>query len=584
MRRRHCHRPMYLERRSPPWTRYRPLIGLLIAALLVYLVGSWFIGLFGYGQNQSMAIALAPEERGIVRISIEDGEWKRADQSLKLYPRDRVTTGTNAGAALAFFDGTYMRLGEESAVRIVESDLRDDESQLSVQLESGSVWVAAPTTQAFSGTMLRLVTTGMLRISLPTRTEALITERSISVFDGDGIGCTVHVAGAKQPVIVGEGQVFSLPEGALDAEDDLYAFRKGLDPRAVAAPFLAESRQAFALHRQNDQPQTAAAEENDPTVMPTGTILSVSQPTDRQTVQTASLEVKGSVNPEIVTAVQINGYAAPMDSAGGFALEITLPDKDEVPISILATGKDGITLAEAMRTVLRNREPPEPPHFLTPAKDGETYQTQRTQFEITGSAPADAIGIIVNDYRLQFFSPGDKTWKYLASTNLDNLRLGENTFTAVAINKGGYKSEPVTMKIVLGGGMEGVIARSEGGTANGTQEEGLIEPTTLPDNDPLQPGTISVTAPTPGARHTASGTDAIEFLIEGTVPAATHSVWVNGYQLRLYESGKNYWNYIASTKLNTMKRGENAYAIVARDRDGKILDRFTYVIEFDPRG
>lgn len=571
---------MYLERR-PPWTRYRPFIGLLIVVALVYLVGSWFIGLFGYGQNHSMAIALTPEERGIVRVSIENDEWKRADQSLKLYPEDRVTTGANANATLAFFDGTYMRLGEDTTIRIVESDLNDDESQLSAQLESGSVWIATPTTQAFSGTMLRLVTTGMLRISLPTRTEALITERSISVFDGDGIGCTVQVAGAKQPLIVGEGQLFSLPEGPLNAGDDLYAFRNALDPRAFAAPFLEESRQAFALHRQNDQPQTTMEEEDDPIVMPTGTILSVSQPTDRQAVQTASLEVKGLVNPEMVTAVQINGYAAPIDSAGAFALEITLPDKDEATINIIATDKDGITMAETMRTVLRNREPPEPPHFLTPAKDGETYQTQRTQFEITGSAPADAIGVIVNDYRLQFFSPGDKTWKYLASTNLDNLKLGENTFTAVAINQGGYKSEPVTMKIVLGGETEGVIA---GNPEESAGEGGQIEPTALPDNDPLQPGTISVTAPTPGTRHTASGTDAIEFLIEGTVPAGTNSVWVNGYKLQLYEIGKLYWNYIASTKLNTMKRGENAYEIVARDADGKILDRFTYVIEFDPRG
>jgi hypothetical protein len=144
------------------------------------------------------------------------------------------------------------------------------------------------------------------------------------------------------------------------------------------------------------------------------------------------------------------------------------------------------------------------------------------------------------------------------------------------------------MKIFLGGATAGVIARDEtvtGESDAGTAGEGnLIAPEALPDNDPLQPGTITVTAPTPGTRHVAVGTDQIEFLIEGAVPSDTTSVWVNGYQLRLYEAGKSYWNYIASTKLNTMKRGENSYEIVARNSTGQILDRFTYVIEFDPRG
>lgn len=582
MRRRHSHRPSQFRSNSY-LQRLRPLIGLLIVIVLVYIIGSWFIGLFGYGQSHNTAVALAPELRGIVRVSIEGDEWKRAEQAIKLYPEDRVTTGANGNATLTFFDGTYVRLEENTTINIVESEQNEDESQIIIQIENGGIWVAIPTMRAFSGAITRLVTTGMFSASLPTKTEALITERSISVFDGDSIGSLVRIAGAKQNVVVGEGQTFTLPEGPIREGDDLYDLRKALDPRAIASPFLENSRKQFASHWKNDQ----LADTDDETDIPVnnGGTLSITQPTDKLTVQTASIEVKGTVNTELVSEVKVNGYAATIGETGAFSLEIALPDKDEATITIVATDKDNLVLAEATRVVLRDREPPEPPKFLTPAKNGETYQTQSTRFEITGEAPEDAIGIIINDYRLQFFKPGDKTWKYLASTDLENIKEGENIFTAVAINPGGYKSEPVTMTIVLGGETEGVIARSEttGDADDAAEEEDLIEPESLPDNDPLMPGTISVTAPTSGARHEAVGLDEIEFLIEGSVPSNASSVWVNGYQLRLY-SGKGYWNYIASTKLNTMKRGTNKYEVVARNSDGQILDRFTYIIEFDPRG
>ena len=100
------------------------------------------------------------------------------------------------------------------------------------------------------------------------------------------------------------------------------------------------------------------------------------------------------------------------------------------------------------------------------------------------------------------------------------------------------------------------------------------------NNAPLKPGTLQITAPTAGTLHEAalSGTG-VEFLIEGTVPQGTHSVWVNEYQLQLYTPGKLFFNYIASTKLQTLKRGTNTYTIVARDKAGQVLDRMEYVIK-----
>ncbi len=62
----------------------------------------------------------------------------------------------------------------------------------------------------------------------------------------------------------------------------------------------------------------------------------------------------------------------------------------------------------------------------------------------------------------------------------------------------------------------------------------------------------------------------------------TQSIWVNDYRLQLYRPGSAAWNYVASTELRTLKRGQNSYVVTARDGEGKILDHLTYTVEFRP--
>jgi hypothetical protein len=106
-----------------------------------------------------------------------------------------------------------------------------------------------------------------------------------------------------------------------------------------------------------------------------------------------------------------------------------------------------------------------------------------------------------------------------------------------------------------------------------------VDETSLPQNDPLRPGTLAVTAPMPGAQYTATGS---EFLLEGTTIKETASVWVNGYKLQLYTPGKLTWNYIAKTDYGTLKRGTNVYRIVSRNAEQQILDVFQYTVTYNP--
>jgi hypothetical protein len=521
----------------------------------------------------------------MVQVSLEGGDWKRAEQEIKLFPGDSVQTASNANASLTFFDGTFLRLDEQSTLRIEESEHGQDDSTITLELESGSAWVATPAMSAFTGAIVRQVVTPLFTVEIPTRTETVLSGQSIVVYDADGPGATITVAGSRKQVIVGEGQALALPDNPATATD-LYAFRSALDPRAVTTPFVEESRQQYGSHWKPGDPITPPSGSGTvaSTPLPTGSLLVIDAPENGAVVGGSTVEVLGSVDKASVSNVRVNGYAAQMNATTGtFRIELALSDDEEITINVEGINRDGIVVDEASVQLVRNMEPPAAPAFTFPAANGETFQTQQRRIQIRGTAPPRTAGIIVNDYRLQLFKPGDTTWSYIANAEMDNFQEGENIFTAVAIDADGRRSAPVAMTIILGGETEGVVegaAPTEGEESEAEEITGPTDQSTLPQNDPLQPGSIAVSAPSAGTQHVASGTSTTEFLIEGTVPSGTATVWVNNYRLRLFESGKTFWNYIAGVELGTMKAGRNEYEVIARNEQNEIIDRFTYVIEF----
>lgn len=68
-----------------------------------------------------------------------------------------------------------------------------------------------------------------------------------------------------------------------------------------------------------------------------------------------------------------------------------------------------------------------------------------------------------------------------------------------------------------------------------------------------------ITVPTNEQRY---ATDKTEFLIQGTAPAGTSGIIVNGYPLKNFVSGKT-WSYKAAANIGTLKAGENPYTVVA---------------------
>ncbi len=544
----------------------RSLVLLLMLGLLLYGTAKFVFWVFGGAGSEQTAATLTVEQGGIVSVAVEDGLLQRVEDSLKVYPGDRVVSGASGNAQLRFFDVSTVRMdgGTEFTVAKDMEDMEESEWQLTAA--KGSLWVRTPTLQTYSGVIVRTIVMPLYSVELTSDTEAVLEESQILVFNADGQGVKVTIDGVAETIIIGEGQQYKLPEGEIGS--DPYKYRSAIEPLAAQRTFIMESRALSAMR------PTAPVVSGSGQIVDTEPLV-VTAPSDSATITTPTVRVEGRVS-SLIERVRVNGYDAVMNRAAGtFAQELSLQDAKETTLKIEALDARGLVLAQESRTVFRGSQTIATPVIAAPAGNGQTYRTQKDEITVSGTVPAGTEGVIVNDYRLQLFRSGDTTWSYLASKALGNMKDGVNIYDIVALDKAGNRSAPVRITINVEAGAEGVI----GGGATTSSAAPVVQESNLPTNDPLMPGAISITGPAAGTSYTATGS---EFLLEGTTPKETTSVWVNGYKLQLYKPGATFWNYIAKTEYNTLKPGTNVYRIIARNAEDKILDRFEYTVTYNP--
>lgn len=561
--RRHSAFPTAIEpRRSGA---LRKIILLLAAAALLYYLGAWTLNALGLGGSvRREAVTLTPEGRGTVNVVLEDGGEKPASTELKIYPGETAATKELATATLSFFDGSFIRLDQNSEVEVEESGVGEEVSEISL-IANGTLYVKTPSKTDFTNAITRTIEMQGMTIIIPSDAEFTVSSDTIAVFSADGLGISLELEDVQDPLSIGEGQSFAIPDAA-SRTGDLYRFRKAITAQQMRDEFYTASR-ALALAK------TGVASGTGVVAMEPTDSLTVTNPKDDQVVTTPTISVEGRVGDEVVF-VRANGYSIAIDEENGtFKQELALSNDDEIEIRVEARDKDNNVVGEVIRTVRREVQAPDTPHITSPAAEGSVYASATNELEIRGTVAAGTVGVLVNDYRLQLFQEGSTTWSYLASERLGNMKQGDNVYTVVALNAAGERSAPVSITIRVGSDQQGVI--SSGTSASSAA---AINPSTLPNNDPLTPGMISITGPTAGQTHTETTND--DLLIEGNVSKDTASVWVNDYQLQLYTPGKGFFNYIANVELGTLKEGNNTYKIVARDKDGKILDTLTYTITY----
>ena len=547
---------------------------LVVAAVIVLL--SWMVlrAVVPSNEMQRKATILNVSDRGRVEVTIQgEGAAQRAESGLRLYDGDLVKTDAGANATLKFFDGTTVTLDQKSALTLGDILKGEESSVLEFKVQSGQVFIECGT----GATVKREVESAYVVSSVPPNTRAIIGssdqmgERAegVTVFDttGPGVRSMIDVGKFKRrEVITGEGQELKITTSGLamlKEGTDVYELRSVLDDRVFSSPLYLYTSQWKEVEEVAEVPE----EEQETTV--DGELLVVDEPADGALLEESAVLVKGRVGSR-VTVVRVNGYSAELNE-GNFEKEIALPDEEEFSVEIQAEDKDGLNVATKTLELRRDIKPPEPPIITAPARitiedmaveEREPVPVQADSFEIEGDPPEDAIGIIVNGYRLQKFKPG-RPWSYLVDPELKNVRVGENMYEVIAVDHSGNQSAPVSIVILWKA--EPVPELPEGEDLS--RDEGAA----------LYPGSLRVIAPT--ADGSQFVTNLSEVLIEGETHPETHSVSVNGFTLTLYIPGKVTWNYIASEDFKNFKKGVNRFTVVARNSEGRILDVVRYVVE-----
>ncbi|MBP9750532.1 MAG: FecR domain-containing protein [Candidatus Peribacteraceae bacterium] len=546
------------------------VIALLLLCGMLYGLVRVFMWISSAGTDQRAPAQVQVERGGSVNVMIDGGEVQAVQDGLPLYPGDILSTGADGHVRLTFFDGTVMRLDEETELKIVQSEQApDDESAIEASLTRGRVWLAAPDA---SGSLVRTIATPALAFDFAARTEAVVGLRQVAVYDGAGLGAEVHVGRRSTAVMVGEGQSFILPDEDGEIGTDLYQYRAALAPGDLTSAFLSESRQAANVLPPAGENGSSSSLGADPSAT-----LTITQPAEGAVIRTGTVAVAGTVG-EGVARVRVNGYQAAFNAqTRAFSQELAV-ESGQLNVLVEALDEKGLVMAQLQRSVTAEVAALASPTIIAPAATGQTYRTQDGEITLRGGVPAGTQAVEVNGYRLQLYKPGNTTWSYLARTDLGNLVAGRNEFNVVAINGSSLASPPATLVVLVEAGQEGVVAT---GAVIGSSSSSVssVQESDLPKNDPIRAGSLQIVAPTAGTQHTMSGTGS-EILIEGTTIAETDSVWVNGYKLQLYKAGKTTWNYIARESMGNLKKGQNVYRIVTRDKQNAIIDILSYTVTY----
>jgi len=112
------------------------------------------------------------------------------------------------------------------------------------------------------------------------------------------------------------------------------------------------------------------------------------------------------------------------------------------------------TMADEKKNESQQNNPAEsfsaPVIIFPPASTGETfYQTSSDVVTITGEVSENTQSIEVNGFKLQRFSPGTKSFRYIANAKpgFENMKEGENVYEIVAIGPNNFRKS-ITVKIL----------------------------------------------------------------------------------------------------------------------------------------
>lgn len=484
---------------------------LFILLFIAIIFGGWKLLSYIFNDdssNQSDQKVLLELESGSAKAMNEaNPEWTSVRSGLDLFEGEKVRTQSDGRLTLDFFDGTIARLDKSSEIEFValEQDDTSTNIELSLNGESGSVWIN--NSEVLGSQTLSVRTEGFVAHAEAGSIFSITAPHSLYVIKGgvqadimedEKIIKTANV-GIGQQLLLTDALIADLSEGL--NKEILFA----LDDDFKTSNWYRWNQQKEGTSLTEDEEADSNAEEEDPNSETTGG--DEEDPTDEEN------------DPDDTDENEDEAEEDEDDSEGPATPQITKPSSNG--------GKITLSLKEQI---------------------------------ISGTVSADTQKVVVNGYQLSKYVPGSKTFTYSAKTSLNNLKVGENTYSVVAIDEAGNKSKTASITLVL--------PQSVAGEEDEDEDE---------ETPAASTGEVKITSPNGGANLKTSET---AFVISGTAPSNTSKVLVNGYQLQGYAAGSGTFKYNATAALGTLKVGQtNSYTVKAYDKNDAVIGSATMTIE-----
>lgn len=327
---------------------------------------------------------------------------------------DEIRSSAGARLIVEFFDGTIMRMGSNTVVEFESIVDEGRKPSIGLNIKRGKVWI----NRVYRDTLQTDITVNSDNIVVRSNMAGVFAVensdvevvRVFAVFDNDGLLVDVLRGDGKRVVEterLGIGQEIVFDSRVLDR------YRQYQSPTVISAvsdDFKQTNWCIWNLDEDSDPTQFEKRIEGTDTFglirVEPEPMVSPEDPVE-DIFEDDSEEVLEDVSEEVVE-----------DSP------------EEVPGEVTAVNKPEIVSVAG----------------ITETDENGFYRVSSKVATLEGRV-SGAHRVIVNDYTLQQFTPGDSTWRYFANADYDLMREGENIYEVYAENADGVRSEPLIVKV-----------------------------------------------------------------------------------------------------------------------------------------
>lgn len=470
-----------------------PFVALVIVGVvLVMIFQIW--GIF-FANSKGDAVYYTATGRSKV-LAFGTSEWENMLSGSKVKLGDSVKTLKSGRGVVTFYDGTVMRMDENTQVTLLDISKKNDYQEILIYLNEGKIWVNKPKQNVIRKTDF-VINTNYASYSITGTVfdlEKSVSEEILHVVKGQVQTDIIETVDGKTRTIesmpVGIGQQTVLNETVMKAfyerqspsvlgafepnfeESEWYKWneKEDLNPTnfakgAGSTTEVINDQQSSPENVSVDGQNSEADQANDKLPAPE----LVSPKTANMVLKKDTLAVSGkTVNgiKKLILRQTVTGNDQPE--------KILINDFDPKTLAFNydlseAKGnlKEGLNLYEFIgydenaketwplkleieyqKSAGNSDQKLEKPMVLT--IDGKTYKegmiVEKDGFAIAGTV-SGASQVWVDDFKLNKFKAGDKNWAYNVKVSYGNLKAGLNTYQVYAVNEAGDKSSVLSVKI-----------------------------------------------------------------------------------------------------------------------------------------